>query len=186
MKGGQRVLSLPIYGPDAWNDELEEFMRTELFRLELEHSLVSLSKWESKFEKPFLGDGEKTTEEILWYIKAMHQGPKLPEDFSQKLQESDVAAINGYINAKMTATWFYDPPGKSAKKETITAEIIYYWMVSMNIPFECQNWHLNRLLTLIRVINEKNAPPKKMSREEILERNRALNEARKQKLKTQG
>jgi hypothetical protein len=186
MKGGQRVLSLPIYGPESYDSSRDRFTRTELFRLELEHSLVSLSKWESKFEKPFLGDGEKSGEEVLWYIEAMHQGENLPEDFHEKLEVSDIEAINDYINAKMTATWFADVPGRTAQKEIITAEIIYYWMVSLNIPFECQNWHLNRLLTLIRVINEKNSPPKKLSREEVLARNRAINEQRQKQYGTAG
>lgn len=180
------MLSLPIYGPESWNDKTEEFTATELFRLELEHSLVSLSKWESKFEKPFLGDGEKTVEETHWYIEAMHQGPDLPPDFHHSLTNDTVATINDYIAAKMTATWFVDIDEKPAKKEVITAEIIYYWMVSLQIPFECQHWHLNRLLTLVRVINEKNAPPKKLSREQIIERNRRLNEERQKKYGTSG
>lgn len=180
------MLSLPIYGPESYDARRDQFTRTELFRLELEHSLVSLSKWESKFEKPFLGEGEKTQEELLWYIEAMHTGENLPVDWAQKLENSDIAAINEYLNAKMTATWFVDVPGRPAKKEVITAEIVYYWMISLNVPHEFQNWHLNRLLTLIRVINEKNSPPKKMSREEIIARNRALNEERQRKYKTTG
>lgn len=179
------MLSLPIYGPESFDSSRERFTRTELFRLELEHSLVSLSKWESKYEKPFLGDGEKTPEELLWYIEAMHQGENLPADFHQKLEAADIDAINEYINAKMTATWFA-PSDDKKNKEVITAEIIYYWMVSLNIPFECQHWHLNRLMTLVRVINEKNAPPKKLTREQIIARNRALNEERQRRYNTAG
>jgi hypothetical protein len=180
------VLSLPIYGPESYDSVNDRFTHTELFRLELEHSLVSLSKWESKFEKPFLGDGEKTAEELLWYIKAMHQGPELPLGFEHHLTDSDMQQINEYLNAKMTATWFVDLEDPKAKKEVITAEIIYYWMVSLNIDFECQHWHLNRLLTLVRVINEKNAPPKKLTREQIMDRNRRLNEERQKKYGTTG
>lgn len=180
------MLSLPIYGPESYDEVNERFTHAELFRLELEHSLASLSKWEAKFEKPYLGEGEKTDEEILWYINAMHQGPELPKDFHLYITQADFEAINNFINAKMTATWFYDPENQKPKKEVITAEIIYYWMVSMQIPFECQHWHLNRLLTLVRVINEKNAPPKKMSREEIIARNRRLNEERQRKYNTTG
>lgn len=179
------MLSLPIYGPELFDEKVERFTRAELFRLELEHSLVSLSKWESKFEKPFLGEGEKTEEELLWYINAMHQGDNLPPDLHLYLTDDHVVKVNEYINAKMTATWFSENDDKK-NKEVITAEVIYYWMVSLQIPFECQHWHLNRLMTLVRVINEKNAPPKKLSREQIMERNRRLNEERQKKYGTSG
>lgn len=179
------MLSLPIYGPELWDEPTERFTRTELFRLELEHSLVSLSKWESKFEKPFLGDGEKSIEETFGYIEAMHQGDKLPDDFFLHLTDADVKVVNDYIAEKQTATWFSET-GEKSKKEVITAEIIYYWMVSLNIPFEVQHWHLNRLMTLVRVINEKNAPPKQMSREERFAMQRRLNEERQRQYNTTG
>lgn len=179
------MLSLPIYGPESYDSVNDRFTHAELFRLELEHSLVSLSKWESKFEKPFLGEGEKTEAELLWYINAMHQGDELPEDLHLYLTDDHVRQVNEYINAKMTATWFSEVDDKK-NKEVITAEVIYYWMVSLQIPFECQSWHLNRLMTLVRVINEKNAPPKQLSREQIMERNRRLNEERQRKYGTSG
>jgi hypothetical protein len=186
MKGGQRVLSLPIYGPESYDEINDRFTHAELFRLELQHSLVSLSKWEAKFEKPFLGEGEKTDEELLWYIEAMHQGPELPKDFAVHMTQSDFQAVNDYLNAKNTATWFSSVDDEKSKNEVITAEIIYYWLVSLNVPFEVEHWHLNRLMTLIRVINEKNAPPKKLTREQIIERNRRLNEERQRKYNTTG
>jgi hypothetical protein len=121
----------------------------------------------------------------MWYIKAMCLDSKVPDDIFRKLTNENLETINAYIGAKMTATWFAEAP-KKPHRETITAEVIYYWMIALNIPFECQEWHLNRLLTLIQVCNQKNSPPKKMSQQEILARNRALNEQRRAQFGTKG
>lgn len=179
------MLEIVLQLEEGFSDASNEFFNLSEVRVELEHSLVSLSKWESKFEKPFLGGKDKTSAELLWYIGAMVLTPNLPEGILHRLSEQNVAEINAYINAKMTATWFSEEQNKPST-EIITAEIIYYWMIALNIPFECQYWHLNRLLTLVQVCNRKNAPAKKMSKNEILARQRMLNAQRRAELGTKG
>jgi len=170
---------------ESFDDSTQEFVAGETFQLQLEHSLVSLSKWESKFETPFLGQGEKTFEETMWYIEAMAVTPDVPPEVFRSFTQENLDEIKSYIDAKMTATWFKAEPTRR-QTEIITAEIIYYWMISLNIPFECQHWHLNRLMTLVQVINQKNAPQKKMSPRDVAARNRQLNKERQAKLNTTG
>lgn len=182
------MLKIVVPGVEAYDESAQEFVTVGDVTLELEHSLVSLSKWESEFEKPFLEQREhKTDAEVIGYVKAMCMTPDVPKNVWAKLTEENINAINDYIDAKMTATIFFDDPGApKTKQETITAEIVYYWMVSFNIPFECQHWHLNKLFTLIRVCSMKAEKPKKMSRGEIARRNRELNAQRRKKLGTKG
>ena len=183
------MLTINIKSVELYDDSSKEFYNTEEVSLQLEHSLVSLSKWESKWEKPFLGDGDKTTEQTIDYVRCMTISEDISPEVYNYLTDVNIKEISSYIDAKMTATWFNDNDSKGrgpVRKEVITAEIIYYWMISLTIPFECQYWHLNRLLTLIKVCNQKNAPEKKMSRQDLVARNRALNEARKANLNTTG
>ena len=153
--------------------------------LSLEHSLVSLSKWEAKWHKPFLSkENNKSMEEIRDYVRCMSLNSNVDQSVYDNLTPDVLSKIIKYIEEPMTATTFSESSKKS--NEVITSEIIYYWMISFNIPFECQKWHLNRLLTLIRVCSIKNAPSSKMSTREILARNKALNAQRRAKLNSRG
>lgn len=184
------MFELNIPEKEYYDYENEEFVTLEAVTLELEHSLVSLSKWESKWEKPFLDDHKKTDAESVDYVRCMVTTKNYDPSVLSRLGSDQVEQISKYIDAKMTATWFNESQSKApGKKEVITAELIYYWMISLTIPFECQHWHLNRLLTLVKVCNLKNQPEKggkKMGRAEMASRNRALNEQRRAQMKTSG
>lgn len=180
------MLTMTVSLVDGFDDATSEFVSIEKRLVMLEHSLVSISKWESKWEKAFLGTDEKTNEQLLDYIRMMTVGDAVPEEVFSRLSAQNIDDANAYINARMTATWFSDTASKQVSSETITAELIYYWMISFGIPFECQTWHLNRLLTLIKVCNLKNAPEKKLSSAEIAARNKELNAQRKSQWGTKG
>ena len=180
------MLTIVVLGTEMFDETKQEFIIEGGINLELEHSLVSLSKWESKYEKPFLGKNEKTTQEVFDYIKFMILTPNIAPEVYENLSKDNIEAINKYIDAKMTATWFHDSPGAPGSRDVITAELVYYWMITFQIPFECQYWHLNRLFTLIRICNIKQAKPKKMSRAEMAARNRELNAQRRAQLGTSG
>ena len=180
------MLQITIPAVELWDERKQEFVTTKEQTLQLEHSLVSLSKWESKWCKPFLTKQEKTFEETLDYIKCMTITQNVDPEVYNYLTNKNIEEINNYIDAPMTATYFSDDKTAKSSREQITAELIYYWMIALNIPFECQKWHLNRLLTLIKVCNIKNQPPKKRSRKEIMSRNAALNAARRKQLNTKG
>lgn len=180
------MLTIVVQGIESFDDDKNEFVWSEEITLQLEHSLVSLSKWESIWEKPFLDGKTRTDEELLSYVKAMTLTPDVPPEVYLRITNKHFEQINQYIHSKMTATWFREKQNQSRSRETITSEVIYYWMIALNIPFECQDWHLNRLLTLVRICNEKNAPQKPMSKADLAARNRRLNEERKAKLKTNG
>lgn len=172
---------------EGWDEENEVFVEPKKQTLQLEHSLISLSKWESKWCKPFLSKGAKTDEEILDYIKFMTISSNVNPEVYNHLTLDNVRAINAYIDAPMTATTFSDDKNHKASREIVTAELIYYWMIALQIPFDpCQKWHLNRLLTLIKVCNVKNSPPKKMSKRDTMRRNAALNAARRKQLNSKG
>lgn len=180
------MLRITIPAAELWDEAKQEFVTTKEQTLQLEHSLVSLSKWESKWHKAFLGKQEKTSEEILDYIRCMTITQNVKPEIYKFFTNENIQQINDYIAAPMTATYFSNENQGGINREIVTSELIYYWMIALNIPFECQKWHLNRLLTLIKVCNIKNTPPKKMSRQQIMSRNAALNAARRQKLNSRG
>lgn len=180
-------IKIPL-GPENWDEEKQEFVLPEYKTIRLEHSLVSLSKWESKWGKPFLKTLEKalSSEETIDYIKCMTITQNVDSDVYTHLTRKNIEDVHSYIDASMTATTFTNTEKGKINGEVITAEIIYYWMISLNIPIEFQKWHLNRLLTLIRVCSIKNGPVKKMSKADVAARNRELNAIRRKKFNTKG
>lgn len=183
------MLRITIPATELWDENKEEFITIKEQTLQLEHSLVSLSKWESKWCKPFLSKDIKTEEETLDYIRCMTITQNVDPDVYNFIPNNIREEIKKYIEAPMTATWFSDDKnskGGKGNSEQITSELVYYWMIAQNIPFECEKWHLNRLLTLIKVCNVKNQPPKKMGKKALMSRNAALNAARRKQLNTKG
>lgn len=179
------MLQIIVPSNDDYDEANQRFIVRPSVTLKFEHSLVSLSKWESSWEKPFLSEISKTDEEATDYIRCMCLSPDVPAEIFNRLSQENLDEINRYINAKMTATWFSSVDTKKAT-EIVTSEVLYYWMFSMSIPIECENWHLARLMTLIKVYNEKSGTKKKMSPAEIAAQNRKLNAERKARLGTSG
>jgi hypothetical protein len=179
------MLHLEIPSAELWDEVNNEFIRTKAQKITLEHSLVSISKWESKWMKPFV-DEKKTREELLDYIRCMTITQNVSPDIFKYLSDDNIRQIIEYIDSPMTATILPKMNNQSTRREKVTSELIYYWMISWNIPMECQKWHLNRLLTLIQVFIVKNSKPKKMSQRQLMQRNTALNAARKKKYHTRG
>lgn len=179
------TIKVPVV-PERYDEEHNLFIEPVYQVLKLEHSLISLSKWESKWHKSFLHTTNKTDEEVLDYIKCMTLKPNVDPDVFNHLTLENLRDINTYINDPMTATVI--PEDKSAKRnrEIVTSELIYYWMIAYNIPVEFEKWHIERLMTLIRVCSIKNEPQKKRSKSEIMRRNAALNEARRKQLNSKG
>ena len=181
------MLILKVPASEQWDENNQCFIYGDDYTLQLEHSLISLSKWEAKWKKPFISKGNLSNEEILDYIKCMTITQNVPEDVYLRLTLDNYTEVRKYIEDPMTATWFSNTEKKGKiNNEQITAELIYYWMIALQIPFECQKWHLNRLLTLVRICGIKNSPPKKQSKGEIMRNNAALNAARRARLNSKG
>ena len=176
------MLEIDVALGESYDETTKSFVSSNSYKVRLEHSLVSLSKWESVWEEPFLGKKEKTSEQTLSYIEMMILNEDLPPGVFRKLIENHSAEIQEYIAADHSATKLPNDPNSPQSREITTSELIYYWMISMNIPVEFEHWHLNRLITLVRVINLKNTPKKKMSASE----RRNLNRARLVKHGTRG
>lgn len=181
------MIQIKVEAVELYDDVKEEFITSKEQILQLEHSLVSLSKWESKWKVPFLSkEREKTGEEMIDYIRCMTITQNVDPTTYSYLTVENINEVNAYIEDSMTATTFSDDKNKTTNREIVTSEVIYHWMIAMTIPFECQKWHLNRLLTLINVCNIKNKPPKSRSKNELLQRNKSLNAARRSALNTKG
>lgn len=180
------MLTICIPSVEQWDEKKNEFVNTKGGTVCLEHSLVSIAKWESIWNIPFLTKDKKTPEQLLDYIKCMTITQNVPSDIFNNIPKKILNEIIDYINSPMTATTISQHETKSGSGEIVSSELIYYWMISYGIPFECQKWHLNRLLTLIRICNLKNQPTKKMGKNELLSRNAKLNAARRKKYNTRG
>lgn len=178
------MLQITIPGGEKYDEAKNLFIYSKEQTITLEHSLLSISKWEAKWKKPFLNNPNKTVEEQIDYIRCMTITPNVDPNVFYGLTVENKQEIYSYINDAMTATWFSKKKEKAAK-DVITSELIYYWMIALNIPFECQKWHLNRLLVLVKICNEKN-DPKKMSKNDLRRRNKSLNEARREAMHTRG
>lgn len=179
------MLSITVPGVEAWDLENNRFVRSDDYYLQLEHSLVSLSKWESRHLKPFLSDEEKTDEEVRDYVNCMSLSGDIPDEVLGRFSEQNTNDLNAYINSKMSATWFNESsqPRTWNGSSAVTAELIYHWMVALQINWEAQYWHLNRLITLVKTINEKNKEAsdnkKKAPTSAELENRRSLMEQRR-------
>lgn len=181
------MLRVVIPAQEFYDEGRNEFIQIKEHTLIMEHSLVSLSKWEAITHKPFLSNDSKTQREVIEYIRCMTITQNVDPLVYEHIPGSVMRKIDAYISDSMTATWFSDNGKQGGRsREIVTAEIIYYWMISLGIPFECQKWHLSRLFTLIRVCNEKNAKPKKMSKREAASRRASLNAARRRSAHTRG
>lgn len=178
------MLKIKVPKRTFFKESTNEFFEFDEVNLKLEHSLISVSKWESKMRQSFISTESKTKDSMLYYIECMSLTEVDPEVF-RTLPDEVYFQITEYINEPMTATTIRDMDNTTSR-DIITSEIIYYWMIKLGIPFECQKWHLNRLIMLIRVCSVKEAPAKKMSQREVMAQNRALNEARRAKYKTKG
>lgn len=184
-------LKIEVLRSEFYDERSERFIEVKPTTLNLEHSLIAVSKWEAKYHVPFLQEDEKTEEQLLYYFKCMTINANVNPDVYMAITPSQQREILEYIKDPMTATWFGDSltktPIRGRRHEVITSELIYYWMVALQIPSEYEKWHLNRLLTLIQVCNSYNDPKKnKMSKNEIIRNNDALNAARRAKLRTRG
>ena len=180
------MLKITIPAREMFDEIKQEFINTKEQTLQLEHSLVSLSKWESKWHKPFIDNTNLSTEETIDYIRCMTLTQNVDPEVYQYLSKENIKQINEYISDPMTATTFSNERSKGSGKEVLTSEILYYDMIALGIPFECQKWHLNRLITLIKVCSIKQNPPQKMSKGDIMRRNAELNAARRKQFNTKG
>lgn len=171
---------------ELWDERIEEFVYIKGRTLFLEHSLISISKWESKWNKPFLSKEEKTKEEMIDYIKCMAINKNVNNNVFAYLSTENINKVKEYIDDPMTASTVKEEKNGTVSREQITSELIYYWMVEFNIPSEYQKWHLNRLLMLIKICNAKSKTPKKRSQRDLYNHHAAINAANRKKYNSKG
>lgn len=183
------MLRVTIPETTLFNNKTNKFIDIPETTLDLEHSLIALSKWEAKWHVRFLSPSTKlTTEQYLDYIKCMTITRNVDPNVYLAIPQSVMNQITDYVKDPMTATNIKaHGTGHSANHgEEVSSELIYYWMTAYNIPWEAEKWHLNRLMTLIQIANEKNKPGKKMSKADILKQNHALNASRRARMHSKG
>ena len=180
------MLEITIPEQEFYVPATKTFVYTSETVLHLEHSLVSISKWEAKYKKPFLESNEKTVRESIDYIRCMTLDNGINPLVYSGITNEMISSVDEYIQDPMTATWFKEVNKPKRSHQVVTSELVYYWMTAFNIPFECECWHFNRLMTLIRICGEKNAKPKKMNKREAARRNTELNAARRKALYSSG
>lgn len=182
------MLKIIVPGEEGFDETTNKFLKlSKDVELKLEHSLVSLSKWESKWKKPFIGRDDRTTEETIDYIKCMTITQNVDDSVYDRLSVKNIKQVIDYINDPMTATTITSSDRQQEETKVITSERIYCWMFSLGIPMECQKWHLNRLIMLIRVCSiEMNPNKKTMSKNEIYSQNKRLNELRRKAMRSKG
>lgn len=183
-------ITIPRIQEELFNEKTEEFIYIDIkeTKLQMEHSLLSVKKWEQKWKKPFL-EKEKTEEELLDYLRCMTLTKNVDPKTYLYMPKEIIKQIVDYIEDPMTATWFRDNSligAQMNRREKVTAELIYYWMITLSVPIEFEKWHLNQLLTLIKVIDIKSRQGTKEDKIEAAKARIALNEARKKKYHTRG
>lgn len=180
------MLTITVPEAEFWDEGKEEFVYKKEQVLQLEHSLVSISKWESKWEKAFLGKQRKTEQEIADYVRCMTLTQNVDPEVYSRLSSENYREIQKYIHAPMSATYLPEEESSSGQQDVVTAELIYFWMIEYNIPVEFQKWHFNRLWALIRVCSMKKSDPKKKSINQIVQRNRAINATNRARFHSNG
>lgn len=182
------MLELVIQGDEGFNEATGEFEYTKNVSLQMEHSLISIAKWEAKHHKAYLSrKRDKTYEEMIDYFRCMTINKNVDPSVYYRISKEQMVEIEHYINDPMTATYMpQDDDSPGGVSDTITAELIYYWMISYNIPPDYRRWHINQLMALINVCSRKNSPPKKRSTEAIQRRNARLNAERRARLNSKG
>lgn len=180
------MLEITTREDEFYDERADKFIQIPACTLTLEHSLISLAKWESRWHKPYFDGLAKSSAEDLDYIKCMVIGNVKDDHVFSTLSTENIYTIKEYINNPMTATTFQKKTSGKNKKEVTTAETLYAHMFAHRIPMDCQKWHLNRLLTLLRVCDLQNAPREKMSKKQTASWNAEQNAARRAKYNTRG